>query len=282
MKLNNYCDVTLDIKEIINNCKVIVIAVPAKVFKSTALKLKKLKINRDTILLSATKGITTNGIARPSEILNKYFPKNPKAVLSGPNIALDVIKNVPIISVIACKKIKYAKLLQELISTDNFRIYTNDDVSGVEIAGALKNVIAIAAGISDGLGFSISTKAALISRGLVEIGKISVCEGGRPMTLLGAAGIGDLIATSCSKDSRNYKVGYALAKGKKIKEILAELGQVAEGVETVKSMIRLAKKHSVSVPIASGVYEVIYKNKSPKVVLKNLLKRPLPASEFNF
>ena len=155
-------------------------------------------------------------------------------------------------------------------------------MNGVEIAGALKNVIAIAAGMSDGFGFNISTKAALISRGLIEIAKIAVKENANPKTLLGAAGIGDLIATCCSVNSRNYRVGYNLAKGKKLSNILKELGQVAEGVETVKSMVNLARKYKVNVPIATAVYEVAYKGKNPKIVLKNLLNRPQAGYELDF
>lgn len=282
VKLSKNVYITTDLKFILKNTNLIIIAVPTNAFKATVIKLKKLKINKKVILVSATKGITKSNNLRPSTIIKKYLPNNPFAVLSGPNIALDVISEAPIISVIASGNHKIASTLQELISSEHFRVYLNKDIIGIEIAGALKNVIAIASGISDGLGFSISTKAALISRGLTEIAKIAIKEGGKSKTLLGAAGIGDLIATCCSKDSRNYKVGYLLAKGKKLKTILKDLGQVAEGAETVKAMIKLAKKHKVNVPIAKAVYEILINEKSPKLALKDLLNRPLPKYEIEF
>ena len=202
--------------------------------------------------------------------------------MSGPNIALDVITKAPIISVIASNDIKTAGLLQKIISSKYFRIYINQDVNGIEIAGALKNVIAIAAGMSDGFGFNISTKAALISRGLIEISKIAIKEGANPTTLLGAAGIGDLIATCCSKNSRNYKVGYELAKGKDLKDVLKKLGQTAEGTETVKAMVKLARKYKINTPIANAVYKISIENKKPKIVLEELLSRPMAGYEIEF
>lgn len=280
LKLNKNVEVTKDITTVIDS-NIIIIAVPTNAFKAITLKLKKLKLNKKIILLSATKGITTKENLRPSVILKKHFLKNPTAVLSGPNIALDVVSCAPIISVIASADLKTALFLQKVISSKYFRIYINKDINGVEIAGALKNVIAIASGMSDGFGFNISTKAALISRGLIEIAKIAIKEGANPKTLLGAAGIGDLIATCCSVNSRNYRVGYQFAKGKKLNDILKDLGQVAEGTETVKAMINLAKKHKVEVPIANAVYEIIFKNKKPKSALKKLLNRPLPKFELD-
>lgn len=282
IRLTKNISITNNLKEAILDSELIIIVVPTSVFKDTVIKLKKLNIKKTTILLSATKGITPKENLRPSVILKKYLPQNSICILSGPNIALDVLSGAPIISVIASKNLKVASKLQEIMSSENFRIYLNDDINGVEIAGALKNVIAIASGMSDGFGFSISTRAALISRGLTEIAKIAIKEGANSKTLLGGAGIGDLIATCCSTKSRNYKVGYQLAKGKKLKTILDDLGQVAEGVDTVKSMINLAKKHKLEVPIASSVYDVLFKNAKPKVALKRLLSRPLPKIEIEF
>ncbi len=278
LKLNNNVIVTTDLNDV-SKSKVIILAVPTNAFKSLALKLKNLNLDKNVVLLSATKGITNDEYLRPSTILKKIFPKNPVAVLSGPNIALDVLSEAPTVSVIATKESKLAIMLQDLLSSKTFRIYLNNDIDGVEIAGALKNVIAIASGISDGLGFSISTKSALISRGLIEIARITKKEGGELVTLLGAAGLGDLIATCCSVNSRNYKVGYQLAKGKKLKTILEELGQTAEGVETVKAMVKLGNKYKIKLPIANAVYNILYKNKTPSYELKNLLSRPLPRYE---
>lgn len=281
-KLNKNIKITTDFKNSIKNSKLIVIAVPTNVFRSVIKRIKELNINKDVIILSATKGITTTDHKRPSAIIKEYLPKNPRAVLSGPNIALDVLSNVPIISIIACKDKKIGNYLQKTFSSTFFRIYTNDDIDGVETAGALKNVIAVAAGISDGLGYSISTKAALMSRGLIEIAKITIKEGGNAKTLLGAAGIGDLIATCCSTNSRNYRVGFELAKGKNLKTVLKDLGQVAEGVETVKSMVALANKYKVDTPIAKAIYEITINNRKAKDAVKKLLTRPLGGHELNF
>ena len=278
-KLSKYIQPTMDLKKIANENNIIIFAVPASAFESTSRKLKKHKVNKNTIILSATKGIIgENGIS-PSEILKKYFPQNKIAVLSGPNIALDVMSSSPIVSVIASKDIKTANILQELISSENFRIYINNDITGIEISGALKNVIAIASGISDGFGFKISTKSALISRGLIEIARIALKKGGKLKTLLSSACIGDLIATCCSPNSRNYKVGYQLGKGEDLKTILKKLGQVAEGVETVKAMCKFSKRYKISCPIAEVVYDTVVKKMKPRQALKKLLKRPLPKYE---
>lgn len=282
IKLSNNIHITQDLSLAIKSSQIIIIAVPTNAFKITILKIKKLKPDTNKIFVSATKGITTKEHLRPSQIIKRLLPKNPHAVLSGPNIALDVTSGSPVISVIATNNYKTGKDLQRLLSTETFRIYLNEDINGVEIAGALKNVIAIASGMTDGLGFNISTKAALISRGLTEIARLVKKEKGNPKTLLGASGIGDLIATCCSPNSRNYRVGYELAKGKKLKVILSDLGQVAEGTETVKAMMNLAKKYRVEVPIASSIYDVIYRDIKPKHALKNLLKRPLGAYEIEF
>lgn len=281
ISLNKNVNVTCDLSIALKNCNVLVFAVPANYFETTVKKVKEAKIKKEIILLSATKGITKNKTNRPSQILKRYFPKNNYAVLSGPNIALDILLKSPVISVIAANNINTAKVLQKIISTDYFRIYINNDITGVEIAGALKNVIALGAGMSDGFGFNISTKASLISRGLIEIGRIMVKEGAKLKTLLSAAAIGDLIATSCSRNSRNYKVGYELSKGKKLDQILKNLGQVAEGVETVKTAYILSKKHKIYTPIINAVHNIIIKRKKPKDELKKLLSIPLK-EEINF
>ncbi len=281
VKFNKNITITTNLNSAINQADVIIIAVPTNAFKPLIINLKKSNLSKRTILLSATKGITTNDYLRPSQIIKKYLP-NKFGVLSGPNIALDVISKTPIISVIASNDLKVAGYLQKIISSKYFRIYINKDVNGVEIAGALKNVIAIAAGMSDGFGFNISTKAALISRGLIEISKIAIKEGANPKTLLGGAGIGDLIATCCSTNSRNYRVGYELAKGKKLSQILKKLGQVAEGTETVKAMLKLAKRYKINTPIANAVYKISVENESPKAVLEELLSRPMAKYEIEF
>lgn len=282
IKLSKYIKPTMDLKKIADECNIIIFAVPGSAYNSTCKKLKQFKINKNTILLSATKGIIGKRIIRPTEFLKKYFPKNNIAVLSGPNIALEVLSDAPIVSVIASNNFKAAQILQYVMSSKNFRIYINKDVTGVELAGALKNVIAVASGMSDGFGFQVSTKSALISRGLIEISRIILKKGARLKTLLSSACIGDLIATCCSKESRNYKVGFALGQGKDLKTTLKKLGQVAEGVETVKAMYKLGKKYKIATPIAELVYDVAVRKENPKTALKKLLNRPLPKYEIEF
>ena len=280
-KLPKEISISNDLKEVIKNVSLIVIAVPSSAFKETILKLAKVKIEKKIILLSATKGFI-NSYSRPSEIMKKYLRHNRYGVLSGPNIAFDVISNTPVISVVSAKNKEAALFIQKTFNSNHFRVYINPDTTSVEISGALKNVIAIAAGISDGLNFNISTKAGLISRGLNEITKIAIKEGGKAKSMLGAASIGDLIATCCSPKSRNYQVGYMLAKGKRLSYILRELGQVAEGAETVKAMVKLGKKYKVETPIASAVYDIVIDKKDPKSIIKKLLERPIPKNELDF
>lgn len=282
LKLPKTVSISTNLKEVCEKSDVIIIAVPTKFFDSVCKSIKKLKLGNKKIYLSATKGITQTDCKSPSMMLKKHFSRNKHAVLSGPNIALDVLSKTPIITVVASKDKKTRLILQELISTENFRVYLNSDVIGVEMAGALKNVIAIASGMSDGFGFSISSKSALISRGLIEIARIGIREGGKLDTMYSAAGIGDLIATCCSPNSRNYRVGFALGRGKKLKTILKELGEVAEGAETAKAMLKLARKHKIDAPIAKGIYDIVVMNKSPKIALQKLLKRPLPENELSF
>lgn len=281
VKINKNIYVTKDLNFIAKNSDLIIFAVPASVFKQTAIRLKKLSISKKVILLSATKGIIKEKEFTPSLVLKKCFKNNPIAVLSGPNIALDIILKSPVISVVASKNIVAAKAIQNILSTEEFRVYTNNDIIGVEISGALKNIIAIASGMCDGFGYNISSKAALISRGLIEMARIAVKQGAQTKTLLSSACIGDLIATSCSTNSRNYRVGYGLSKGKKLNQILKELGQVAEGIDTAKSVYYLTKKHKIYAPITTGVYNVVAKNHNPKSELKKLLKTKPAKDELN-
>lgn len=282
VKLQKNVEVTTNLQDVVSSCNILIIAVPSSALESLAKSIQKLNIKKSTLILIASKGINEKTELTPSQILKKHLTKNEIAILSGPNIALDVISSKPMVSVIATKNLKAGKILQKIISSKNFRLYINEDITGVEIAAAFKNVIAIASGICDGFGFPISSKSALISRGLIEIARIGIREGAKLNTMFSAAGLGDLIATCCSPNSRNYRVGFNLAKGKKLKRILKELGEVAEGVLNVRTMHKLAKKHKIQAPIAESVYNVIVMNKNPKTELQKLLNRNIPEKELVF
>ena len=199
------------------------------------------------------------------------------SVLSGPSFAEEVIKRLPTAVTIASEDNDTGLLLQDLFNTDYFRVYTNTDVPGVELGGALKNVMAIASGISDGLGLGASTRAALITRGLAEMIRLGVAIGGREKTFGGLSGLGDLVLTCTGTLSRNYTVGYKLGRGEKLTGILSNMKMVAEGVATSKSAYELSKKHNVEMPIIEQIYKVINEEKKPVDAVKELMARSLKA-----
>ncbi|MCP4652971.1 MAG: NAD(P)-dependent glycerol-3-phosphate dehydrogenase [Candidatus Omnitrophica bacterium] len=258
--------------------QVIVIAIPVKYLRSFTKKIKKQKIKfSKKTFISVSKGIEAKSLKRVSQILTEELGKVNLAVLSGPNIAKEVLRGVPSTAVVACKSQILAKRLQRLFTTPTFRVYAHKDVIGVELGGALKNIIAIACGIADGLGFGTNTKAALVTRGLAEITRLGKRLGAVPQTFWGISGLGDLATTCFSSDSRNRFVGEQLGKGKKIKDILDRMEMVAEGLETVKSAYNLSKKLNVDMPITKEVYSMVYQNKSSKKAVNDLMKRALKA-----
>jgi len=208
-----------------------------------------------------------------SEIIHEELGSVKFATLSGPTIAHEVANGVPTVAVIASHDKKVRETLQDIFMTGRFRIYTNDDVVGVELGGSLKNVIAIACGISDGLGFGTNTKAAILSRGLAEISRLGHAMGADAKTFSGISGLGDLVTTCISQHSRNRFVGEQLGKGKSLKQIESHMQMVAEGVPTAKSAHALSLKYKVDMPIAREVYMVLYKNKSPLKTFKDLMLR---------
>jgi glycerol-3-phosphate dehydrogenase (NAD(P)+) len=225
-------------------------------------------------IISATKGVENTTLQRPSEILSGIFKGTPVGVLSGPSISVEVAKNFPTTVVFAAEN-GWNKKVQKLLNTKSFRVYTSSDVVGVELGGALKNVIAIAAGISDGMGFGTNTKAALLTRGLAEITKLGIAVGARKETFKGLSGIGDLATTCMSPHSRNRWFGEQIGKGRKPEEVLRETEKVVEGIATSRSAYELAKSHSVDMPITQMVYEIIYENKDPRLAVEELMTREL-------
>jgi glycerol-3-phosphate dehydrogenase (NAD(P)+) len=230
---------------------------------------------KDKILVNLSKGIEDGSLMRVSEILSdlKIIDEDNYVVLSGPSHAEEVSRGTPTTVVAASEKIENAKLVQHIFSNEYFRVYTSDDVTGCEIGGALKNVIAIAAGMIDGLGIGDNTKAALITRGLAGMTRLGIALGAKPITFSGLSGLGDLIVTCGSKLSRNRYVGEQIGKGRKLQEILDEMDMVAEGVQTTKSAYDLSQRHKVEMPITAQVYNILFKDTSPLEAMKNLMTR---------
>jgi len=238
--------------------------------------LKKIKLNkREAIIVNGAKGIETGTLYRPSEIFNECLdlPLDNFVVLTGPSHAEEVARKLPTTVVSASTEHSSALIIQKLLNNEHFRVYTTDDVIGCELGGALKNVIAIAAGIIDGLGLGDNTKAALITRGLAEISRLGIALGAKPITFSGLSGLGDLTVTCNSKYSRNRYVGEEIGKGKKLGEIINNMKMIAEGIPTTESAYFLSKKHKVEMPITEQMYKILFEDYSPILALKELMNR---------
>jgi glycerol-3-phosphate dehydrogenase (NAD(P)+) len=273
----------MDLNDDFGDPEIVIFAVPSHALRDITVKFRK-KLEQNSIhircILNVAKGLETASNLRLSQVLEECLPKSlisKICVLSGPNIAAEIAKNLPSVSVAASYSKEVLKYVQPVLSTDKLRVYTNSDVIGVEIGGAVKNIIAIASGISDGLGYGANTKASLITRGLHELSKFGIKLGANPITFSGAAGMGDLVATCISKQSRNRNVGEKLARGEKIKDIMQSMYMVAEGVRTTESVYNISKNISVEVPITETVYEIIYKDLSPAESVNKLMKRKFKA-----
>ncbi len=261
-----------DIQEAADRASIVVLAVPSQYMRSVIQKLKSASLDK-AIVLSVTKGIEHKKLKRMSEVINEELRKVKLAVLSGPSIAAEVARGIPTSAVTASSDIKIAREIQETFSTARFRIYTANDIVGVELGGSLKNIIAIAAGICDGLGFGTNTKSALLTRGIVEITRLGVALGAQKETFMGLSGMGDLMTTAFNLKSRNHFVGEQIGRGKKLNEILKNMEMVAEGVETTKSAKELAEKNNIEMPITNEVYEVLFKDKNPLKAVNDLMNR---------
>jgi glycerol-3-phosphate dehydrogenase (NAD(P)+) len=266
-------EITPDLNEAVPDKDLIIFAVPSQHLRKILKKVKQLDYPRGAIYLSVTKGIEMGTLKRMSEIIHEEMGNIRLAILSGPTIAHEVAKGIPAACVIASYDRNLRKYLQGIFMTERFRVYTNDDVIGVELGGSLKNIIAIACGISDGLGFGTNTKAALLSRGLAEISRLGFTMGAKVATFSGISGLGDLVTTCISPYSRNRFVGEQIGKGKSLKQITDHMQMVAEGIATTKSAYALSLKYKVDMPITKEVYAVLYKNKSPKKAVRDLMTR---------
>lgn len=265
--------VTTSIEEALKSARYILNAVPAQYVRDVFSK-GLYYIPKEAIIVSLSKGIERGTLLTVSAILRK-LSSHPVAVLSGPSFAKEVIKKLPAAVTLAIDEKDNAYLLQEVFNIDNFRVYTHDDIIGVEIGGALKNVMAIASGISNSLGLGNNARASLITRGLAEMTRLGVAMGARAKTFSGLSGIGDLVLTCTSVLSRNYTVGTKLGQGLQIRDIVNEMKYVAEGVTTAESAYELAKKFNVEMPIVEQVYGVIYEGRDPLQAVRNLMERSL-------
>jgi len=254
--------------------EMVVVAIPSESFRAVCRGLAS-TLREDAVLVSATKGLELDTLRRMSEVAGEEAPGRPLAVLSGPSFALEVARGQPTAVVAAAARADVAETVQKAFANPTFRVYSSDDVVGVELAGALKNVIAIAAGIVDGLGYGQNTVAALITRGLAEIGRLGVALGGRPETFSGLAGLGDLVLTATGDLSRNRKLGRALGAGKSLTEAVRETVMVAEGVRTTQAACALAQRVRVEMPIAEQMRAVLYEGRSPREAVDALMIRSL-------
>lgn len=265
------------LEEVVREKDLLLSAPPSHVLTEIIHKIKDI-VSPNCPIVSATKGIENETLRMVSEIFEAELPgrlhKN-LSYLSGPSFAREIIGKVPTVVSIASKNEGTARTVQEIFSFTYFRTYWTPDVVGVELGGSLKNVIAIAAGVVDGLGQGQNSRAAVITRGLNEITRLGVKKGADPMTFLGPSGIGDLVLTCCGDLSRNRTVGMKLGQGKTLSEILAEMNEVAEGVKTAKSAYDLSRKLGVSMPITEEVYKMLYEEKSPREVVRDLMGRDL-------
>ena len=279
VRLPDALRLTPDISEAAAGADLIVMAAPTQHVRSVTRRLAP-HHGRGTPLLSVAKGIENKTLLRPSQIIREILGRVHVAVLSGPSHAEEVSRRMPTSVSVASTGHALAVEVQQLLTTEYFRPYTSDDVTGVELGGALKNVIGIAAGISDGLGFGDNAKSALITRGLAEITRLGRAMGARQSTFAGLSGIGDLITTCISPHGRNHRCGAEIGGGKTLKQVLESTEQVIEGVWTCRSVHKLAASHSVEIPICEQVYRVLFRRKSPRNAVKDLmLRRPRPEED---
>ncbi len=266
-----------DIAEVVSEKDLLLIVVPSHVMRETVIKMAG-HVSSETLVVSASKGIENKTHLTMSGVIAQALPglsSSRFASLSGPSFARDVAKQVPTAVTVASKNKDAAALIQQVFATPFFRVYTNDDIIGVELGGSVKNVIAIASGIIDGLGLGLNTRAALITRGLAEMTRLGLKLGADARTFSGLAGVGDLVLTCTGNLSRNYTVGRQIGEGKTLKEILSEMRMVAEGVKTAESVYNLSRKLGVEMPISHETYHILYDDVSPKEAVYRLMTRDL-------
>ena len=280
VELDKSVNITHDLKCAVDGADIILLVVSTSAIRSVCEQLKEAGIKDEQILVNTSKGLELPSLKRMSEVIKEVLPNQKFAVLSGPTLAREVLEGQPTAASVASDDAAVAKFVQQHLNVDGrFRLYTNDDVIGVEFGGSLKNVIAIAAGFISELNMGDNAKGAILTRGMAEIVRVGTALGAKPSTFWGLSGMGDLIATCSSPLSRNHTVGRMLAKGKKIDDILAELGSVAEGVKTSKAICELSEKLNIDTPISHAIHEAVYSKENSKEIFMNLMFRQLKAEE---
>ena len=276
VQLDEKVEITDDLKYAINNAEIILLVVATTGIRPVCQQLKEAGIKDNQILVNLSKGLELPSLKRMSEVIKDELPSSKLVVLSGPTLAKEILNGCPTAACAASDDMAAAEFVQKHLTVPSkFRIYTNPDVIGVELGGSLKNVIAIASGFADAMKLGDNCRGTLLTRGMAEIVRVSVALGASPSTLYGLSGMGDLIATCSSPFSRNFTVGSMLGQGKKIDDILKELGSVAEGVKTSKALCELAEKLNIDVPVSSAIYEAVYTDITPEEVLNKLMNRKL-------
>jgi glycerol-3-phosphate dehydrogenase (NAD(P)+) len=265
---------TNDLKQVVD-CEVLLVSVPVPVIRHMCVEMKAVGLRRETVLVLCAKGIEVDTQKLTSEIVEDILPGQKVAILSGPNFAREVALAKPAASTLACKDLGQGIALAQLMGSSSFRVYVSTDVVGVQLAGAVKNVLAIACGIARGVGFGENTVAALVTRGLAEIGRLIKAKGGDMTTIMGLAGVGDVMLTCSSLKSRNTSFGNDLGQGMPIKDALAKQKTVVEGVKTAESVYQLAQALQVEMPICEQVYRILYENYDIDEAIHILLARPL-------
>lgn len=260
-----------DLHDALINTDCVVLAVPSHIIRAVAKSLNG-KISKEIPVISIAKGIEEGSNLRLSQVIEEEL-ENPVVILSGPSHAEEVAFDLPTTVVVSSNNMNIAENIQDIFFTDNFRVYTNSDLVGVEIGGAVKNVIALAAGVCDGLGYGDNTKAAMMTRGMAEIVRIGMKLGGKSDTFLGLTGMGDLIVTCTSVHSRNRKAGYLIGTGKSIDEATEEVGMVVEGIKACRAFYDLSKAENVEMPIIEVSYNVLFEGTSPKEAVSQLMSR---------
>ena len=269
---------TDDMEEAVRDAEYILMVIPTKGLREVAGNLNKIlvKLDQKPLLIHATKGLEQETYKRPSQMLAEEIDEDHRqdiVVLSGPSHAEDVaIQDMTAVTA-ACANLTAAERVQKLFSNNFFRVYTNDDVIGAEFGGALKNIIAIGAGALQGLGYKDNARAALITRGLAEIRRMGVAFGANPFTFIGLSGVGDLVVTATSKNSRNWRAGYQLGQGRQLEDVISNMGMVIEGIYTAKAAYELAQKRNVKMPITEALYRVLYEGEDIETAITNLMSR---------
>ncbi|HLQ73726.1 MAG TPA: NAD(P)H-dependent glycerol-3-phosphate dehydrogenase [Bacillota bacterium] len=261
--------------EAVKDVDAVVIVVPTKAIRDVCQQLTSVLPER-AMIIHASKGIEPGTLKRVSEVISDEMTNyscDDITVLSGPSHAEEVATRQPTTVTVSSQNRENAKFAQDLFINKSFRVYTSTDLIGIELGGALKNIIALGAGISDGLGFGDNAKAALITRGLAEIARLGTSLGANPLTFLGLPGVGDLVVTCTSVHSRNWRAGNLLGQGKSLEDVLDQMGMIVEGVRTTKAAYQFAQKQNVDMPITNGLYEILFENKDPKEVVVNLMSR---------